>query len=539
MIEAFSSRTGAPTVRIDGVALHSPYDPVREADRFVASAIGPEPPSTILVLGEGLGYVSQAAVRLHPRARVLSVSYSGDLPTGAGTGSVASWSPGSTGTIGDFLRARLGELDIEGLRVVEWPPSARIFAALSLTANEAVRQVVQELNGSFAASVGLGRSWIRNSVANFLALGGYLTGSLCDPARPILIVAPGPSLEQSARCLVENRARFELWALPSSCAFLRDAGLGPDLVVMTDPGFYAVHHLHFAPPGCPIAMPLSAARGTWDLQGKGVRGAYLIAQPVAFEQALLAAAGIDAPLLAPHGTVAATALDLALRSTAGPVIFAGLDMCMRDVLSHARPNAFDALLMAVSGRLAPHEGLCHGRAAAQHAERLPGAPGYRISPPLKTYAGWFHAAAGSGTGRVFRLLSSPVAMAGMIDIRPDGLGSLLDGLPSTSPGCGLRPASPYPSDSVRTAIVRRLLDGWAGGLAGLQADLERPGWEAALSGSPEAFSLASTIAPRQLVEARRRDRLGDAEGSVAARAAMLAECVGFLRRLGGRSADAA
>ncbi len=189
---------------------------------------------------------------------------------------------------------------------------------------------------------------------------------------------------------------------------------------MTDPGFYSMHHLHFAPPPCPLAMPLSRRGrvGGCPDAATGGRGAsdLFLGQPAVFEKELLDAAGVSAPLIPPHGTVAATAIQLALASTSAAVIIAGLDMGSRDLLSHARPNAFDSLLLMEASRLKPHTSLLFQRAATLGS--LSGKRGnfLRVSPALRTYAGWFDSGLAAAKGRVHRLMPSAVPLAGMIPL---------------------------------------------------------------------------------------------------------------------------
>ena len=300
MVEVFTSRSGSPSIRIDGVALHSPYDPAREAERFAEAALGPETPSTVVVLGEGLGYLTRWVRGVHPSARVLKVHYSEEISRSSSSVSEAdgdTWHPGLRVSVGEFLASRIGELDVEGLRMIEWPPSARLFPGLSRTANEALQQCLRELNGSLVTTISVGRLWLRNCVANFLSLGEVFRGAPCSPQRSIVITASGPSLESAAPLLREVRADVDIWALPSSAPFLREAGLKPDLLVMTDPGFFAIHHLHHAMPDCPVAMPLSAARGLWRLaaQGSDRTRSFLLEQPGLMEEVFLQALGIPAP----------------------------------------------------------------------------------------------------------------------------------------------------------------------------------------------------------------------------------------------------
>src|SRR5208282_3958810 len=139
MIELFTARSGAPSVKVDGVAMHSPYDPAREAERFVQESLGDENPSTVIVLGECVGHIVRAVARLKPGASLLAAVYSPGIAQAA---------------------------PVQGVRT--WHPAARAFPEVSRAANEAVRQVVQELNGSFVTTVASGRRWLRNSLANFV-----------------------------------------------------------------------------------------------------------------------------------------------------------------------------------------------------------------------------------------------------------------------------------------------------------------------------------------------------------------------------------
>jgi hypothetical protein len=526
MIELFTAKSGAPSLKVDGVALHSPYDPRREAQRFVRQALGDEGLSAVIVLGESVGHITEAAASAHPRALVLAVVYSPDIARAAQLPAVVSWDPSRSEGLDEFLRLRLGELQIEGLRVIEWPPSARAFPDASRSANEAVRRVVQELNGSLVTTVAAGRLWVRNCFANFLHIDTVRSGPMCADARPIVIAAPGPSLEEAAGLIAEVRGRVALWALPSSCPSLLGHGLQPDLVVMTDPGFYALHHLHFASPACPLAMPLSAARGCWDLHPPPA--VVLLEQPFLVERTLLQAAGLSAPSVTPHGTVTATAVDLALAATRAPVIVAGLDLGSRDLLSHARPNAFDRLLHLQSSRLEPHTGLWFERAERFGSSAVPGM-GFRTSPALRTYAGWFDTGAAGARDRLHRLLPSEVAVASMSPMDGRGLRELLHAAPEAAADGAPVPVPGYPGPAQRARIAAEILVAWRRQVTDARDALFRGSVD--LARFPIVLELAHLIAPRRLVDALRKSRRGDLEAARAAATATLEECKGFLHGL--------
>ena len=538
MVELFTAKSGAPSLKVDGIALHSPYDPVREARRFVQESLGRETPSVVVILGECVGHLSQAVAEAHPRALVLPVVYSPEITVAAGLPRRDVWDPSGPGALEEYLRARVGELQVEGLRVLEWPPSARAFPTASRAANEAVRRVVQELNGSFVTTVAAGRLWLRNCLSNFLYLDEVLAGPRSAPGRPIVVAAPGPSLELAAAAIEGARGRIALWALPSSCPFLLDRGLQPDLVVMTDPGYYALHHLHFAAPACPVVMPLSAARGCWALSPRPA--AIFLEQPFLVERSLLSAAGVKAPWVAPHGTVTATAVELALSCTDGPVILAGLDLGSRDLLTHARPNAFDALLHRESSRLLPHLGQWFARDADLGSFTVPGSAGFRSTTALRTYAGWLEDGLQATRGRLYRLLPSPQALSSMQPLDERDLQDLLSPFPAgggTPAGDRLRG---YPDAARRREIAGRLIREWrdavraahrglGGGLGGGLAGDSQEGQD--LGAQPLVLDLAHMISPRHVVDALRRSRRGQAAAARDSAAQALAESEQVLRDL--------
>lgn len=529
-------------MRVDGLALHSPYDPAREAERFAESSLGPEPPSTVVILGEGLGYLTRWLADVHPAARVIRIYYS----TGVFRSSLPipsrhqqAWHPDLGTKVAEFLRGQISDLDVEGLRILEWPPSARLFPELSRAANEAVQQCLLELNGSLVTTMSMGRVWLRNSVFNFLSLDEVLEGAPCSSERTVVIVASGPSLESALPLLIDIRDAVDIWALPSSLPVLATAGLEPDLLFMTDPGYYAIHHLHHAVPACPVAMPLSAARGLWELTPRGSRpGPFLLAQPGILEEMFLRAMGVSAPLVAPHGTVAATALDLARVSTRGPVILAGLDMCTNDIVSHARPNEFEQFFLQRSSRTTPYYCFWYRRSADQNAIRVPGSDMARAPLSLRTYAGWLGRDEAAAGPRLYRLLPSPVFLAGMNPLDAQTLGELARSSAHPPRGPQLMRHAGLPSRPKRISLASRILAEWRGIIAEGRARAGGPEGHSALA-SAEVFAIAYQLATQSLLETRRKARLGDEKGARESAVALLDECEGFLRGLGERIKNAA
>jgi hypothetical protein len=524
MLEIRIARSGQPTARIRGRFLHSPYDPEKEACRFAQERLKRQSPAAILLLGAELGHLRAALRRLHPQAGLLAVFYDQELHARSldRPGPETSWHPGR-GPLLEFLRGAVEELHTEGLAVLEWPASARIYPEVSLAAHRQVAQLLRERRGSLATTAALGRRWLANSFRNYLGLERILAPRPAASERPILIAASGPSLEQGLPVLSSLRSRMALWCLPSALSCLLEHGLAPDLVISTDPGFYASAHLQpLARSAAPLAMPLTAAPGAWAFPG----GTLLLCQDAPYEESLLAAARYPALKVPPQGTVAATALELALSSTRFPVVWAGLDLSYLDLRGHARPSFFDRFLLARARRTSPLELQTFALAREQAPRRLPDSRA-RSGLALDTYAGWFASLPRSKCERLYRLNPSAVGLEGMRRLDNSALEGLLRGWtggeqPASAP---LHPG--YPDRRARLRLALDLLEGWRRSCA------RSPGVQEALQ-DRQLSSLAYHYDAAALAKIIRLARRQSGPEASERWAALLLRLDGFLARLAGR-----
>lgn len=535
MVELRAARSGQPTALVDGRYLNSPYDPVAEAERFAAGCLGGEPPAAVLLLGAEVGHALAALRQRCPEARLLAVFYDRELAARSTPGPWAVWHPGAGEPLLDFLRRALEEPALEGLVVLEWPASARLFPAVSAEAHRQVAQLLREQRGSLATTAVLGRRWLRNCLRNFVEIGQVLAPPPRGERRPVLIAASGPSLERALPLLSVPRRRFLLWSLPSAVECLLARGLEPDLVVQTDSSWYARAHLSClqAPP-VPVAMPLAAATGAWRLPG----GTLLLAQDAAYENELLAAAGYPAPRALPQGTVAATALQLALGWSLGPVVFLGLDLCFEDLRGHARPNLFERSLEQGVFRLEPREQRLFAWAEAQAPRRLPGPGRLRTGRALETYAGWFASLRLPDADRLYRLLPSAVPLPGLTSLDPPAFGQLLSSGPDDPGSAQAAPPrwAPYPDPPARRKIAAGKLAAWADLARRARDGLPEAGSVASVSADPLLSSLVTHFDAARRAEISRVRRLRGEPEAAAKAAALLEDLSSFLSGWGARLA---
>jgi hypothetical protein len=353
-----------------------------------------------------------------------------------------AWKPGSE-TLDAFARREVEAPLDSGFVFLSWPPAQRVFGERIEAAEAEIRRVLRERQGSLVTEGYFGRAWIRNVAVNAVAPTRFW--SLRFQPGAVVIAASGPRLEHAIPDIRRYRERFALWALPSALLPLRSAGIAPDLVVLTDPGFYAGCHLEPLRelPGTPVLMPLTAARGTWRVAARPV----LIQQDFALERSAVARAGLPASPLEPNGTVAGTAIAFAERHGMQPVFTAGLDLCTEDIHTHARPQVLDRYLQRKEGRLSPELTARYTRIRGMR--RLHGRS--YASSALETYTEWFRRQAGAGTGEdpPCRLFPSPVQLP-FPKCSPEALAE-------QRPARQELRAEPTPGRAERNEAIRRLL----------------------------------------------------------------------------------
>jgi hypothetical protein len=453
-ITVVASKSLAPACKAGDVWLHSPYDPEREAQRFVLSALGTSRPTHVILLGPCLDYLSSAVRSVLPLSRIVSVQYSAFFAGKERSAPDASWHPGLGSSLDAFLDANLDEDAVSGVAVLEWEPAARAFPAETFLAKKAVGSSLDRLNSSTATIKAFGKRWIANACASFLLIERALT--VLPGEWPVVVAAAGPSLNASLELLSGSGGRFVMIAVSSALVACLKAGLAPDIVVSTDGGFWSRTHLHpLSGKGAVLASPLTALPSASLYRSNDL---VLLDQGSFAESELLPRLGPSLSL-PPHGTVSGTALYLASRITQGPIIAAGLDLASYGDLSHARPHGFDSFLAGSSSRLSPLEATLWSRGIDSAPERLSIEP-WRSSRVLKAYASALSLDFRSLHGRIFRLLPSPQSLSAFDPIDAESLGYLMAKAPRREASLFAEAAILSPSD--RRSVLAERLTAWRG-----------------------------------------------------------------------------
>ena len=403
MVRIEKSKSGTLSAISGGVYLNSRYDPLGEARKLVKERLRDSQPRTVIVLGETLGYLAKTVSDYFPGCRCIQVYYDSALYRESSFRVDDAWHPKSGISLNAFFRNAINELDLGDLFFLEWTPSAKVYPEIAKQALTDLRSAISICNGNVSTTALFGKRWLRNTVYNYLAV-DHVSNS-APTAELVVIAAAGPTLEESMETLAANRSAFYLIALPSAVSALFRKDLLPDLLVVTDPGYYSGVHLKAVTRNrVKIAMPYTSVRDA----GRHASEIILLNQGNYLENVLLEASTIPYLRVDSHGTVAGTALFIG-RFIGTSIVFAGLDLTGRDMQTHARPHAFDPFFENASKRTFPSQTSRYFR-GFENRLRPNGAENIGA---LETYAGWFNAVSASMDCSLYRLNPSPVRIDGM------------------------------------------------------------------------------------------------------------------------------
>lgn len=413
----FEAKNGEPTVRYRDTLLHSSYNPGREARRFADRAPRAR---CYLILGGGLGHLAAALNRGVPDAHLLTVHPSGELAEAAAGAPGGHVSPASRRELAGAMATAFGAESRYGFELLLWEPASKAAPEWIRRQQEWALSIAREWHGSLLSTGYFGPTWLRNAVRNLIGTHADALSSLPLHKQPVLAV-PGPTLDRDLPWLRREREGIFLLAVSSALAPLAQGGLTADLLVHTDGGFWATHHLRpqlhhnhrsrhleidlrgVGTPLPPVAAPIRAA---FPAGLEGSLSLLLVDPTSPIELALRRATRLPALPLPGHGTVSGTALRLLRHLSDKSPLLLGLDLAVEGLRSHCKGHAFEPLLLGMSRRERPLPTVLRNRLG--EARRIE--PPWRQPRDLQLYAESLAAELAACPNRCRRLHPSPVAL---------------------------------------------------------------------------------------------------------------------------------
>ncbi len=395
-----TSRSGEPTAYLNGRALHSRFDPKKEALRAAQNA----PEAAILVLGGlGLGYVAEALLEERPDLRLVVAEADPMLPARAAAvrnmdkilrqPRVSLFAGGNPAEITELLKGGAAGASLE---YMEWKPSAAAHPAWYARLREVVADTRQRRNVNARTLERFGPLWVRNLTAN---IPNILRAVSLAPWEntftdiPALIIAGGPSLEKLLPELKVLQERFLLIAVDTAAWAVLAQGVRPDIIAAVDPQYWNTRHLDKCAryePGTEDILIL-AESATHPAVFRRLKGRpWLTRTRFPLGTLLEDAAGIQGVLEA-GGSVATAAWDLA-RYLGCPRLFAaGLDLGFPGRQTHFSGSLSRERPLIYSQRTSPAENAFFHALHSAGCRNVPAADGGEVlsDARMDVYAAWF------------------------------------------------------------------------------------------------------------------------------------------------------
>ncbi len=471
-LEIFTARSGVPSARLGGLAVHSAYDPRAEAEHSAATL--PPLADSCVLAGFGLGYLAEALLGENP-ASCPDAGDGGEIACLTGlAGAAAADTPAAAVPTGHAavdtvivcessaanLKAALGARDLSRLLaderlgfVVGGEPDA-VLAALDASnvrrpqifgisavekGDEAWYRALRDALRRFSDKESInentlrrfGGRWVRNLSHNlpllaelpgtsllensFACPASAGTAEACVPRQglPALVLAAGPSLDEVLPYIEQLRERMLIVCVDTALRSLLRFGLDPDFLVVVDPQYWNWRHLEGLSAPRAILVSESAA---WPAVFRfRCRASFLCGSLFPLGRYLETAVGPKGELGA-GGSVATSAWDLCRLLGAGQIYMAGLDLSFPGGGTHARASLFEQRALSSGSRL---RGASTDEAASLFSapsRELPAYDGSTVHSDerLSLYAWWFESRLARPTSpRTWNLGSHGVKIPGM------------------------------------------------------------------------------------------------------------------------------
>jgi len=414
------AKTGDPVLKINGMYIHSPRDPLREGQRL-AQACGENAggeKKAVVILGFGLGYAAVAAAEMghcvivaeKHKSLLIKALEVRDFSEFLGKNRIIFVIGGS----GEAITSALSIADeiISGGNTEAKKTAPYIINNKALTAfdeqwykqaEDRIRSWTMRDDINTATHKRFGQRWVRNFSRNIEAirdypgisrLSNFASADAENKPLPVFLAAAGPSLDKIKPLLHDIYERCVIVAVDTNLRFFVKNNIQPDFVLVVDPQFWNSRHLD------------RCIRKENNLQTALIAesAVYPPVLKLPFKNKFLC--GSMLPLgkfierkvdektkLGAGGSVASTAWDFARFLGALEIWIAGLDLSFPDLKTHFRGARFEELSNSGSNRFNPVEKWVVRALRDGFPFKAPSVHGGQVTTDrrLSLYAVWFEA----------------------------------------------------------------------------------------------------------------------------------------------------
>ena len=428
--ELVTAKNGDTSAREGGAALHSLYNPLREASNAVSQAAVAEK-SCAVFYGFGLGFQVIEFCKKYPQKKLVLLEP--DLLHLLAALCILDWTAvfnhekliiavgcpqeSVLSLIEDSSKVNVGNTGVNDTFFFDIPAFTNHAAEYFNDVRTIVKRNQRKNEINAATLKKFGKLWVRNSVKNISQLSrcqGLEGFKNAGGALPFLIVGAGPSLEGLLPQLAELKKRMVIVCVETALHTLLKAGIQPDFIMLMDPQFWAYRHIAGLPaPESVLITEVSTYPAAFRFPCKKImlcKSQFPVGQY--FEKKL----SLDLGDLGTGGSVASAAWNFAYFCGAKTIFTAGLDLSFPSKQTHIKGSSAEQTFHTSSLRTKTVENFTAGVLFGANASPAENYLGERVTTDsrMKMFAWWFEARlAACPEARTFTLCPQSMKIPGI------------------------------------------------------------------------------------------------------------------------------
>ncbi|MDR1221198.1 MAG: DUF115 domain-containing protein [Treponema sp.] len=316
--------------------LHSRYNPVAEAEKYINSLSVRQGIRFFILIEPGMGYMIPALEKRFPNAKLVALHVEDAQ---------------REGDVQSALEKVIPDTEASTIEIIEWRPSLFFYKERYVRLMSETVAFVKRIDANKRTTTYFGKKWFRNFFKNITIIDTFLAPE--KQSGSCVIAGAGPSLEEALPIIKNLKETKGIFVLAASSAVepLFHANVKPDMVVATDGGNWALFHLYSTlrprreQGGNALEdewKPILAISAFAALPSQAASSPVLLMTDGSlWQKTVLAGLGVPFLNMPQRGTVTASALDMAFAVFQGNVFIAGIDLANDGVRAHARPYPLD------------------------------------------------------------------------------------------------------------------------------------------------------------------------------------------------------
>ncbi|OMC89151.1 hypothetical protein BK128_04275 [Viridibacillus sp. FSL H7-0596] len=342
-IEHLTSKKNIPTVTVNGLLLHSKYDPIVEAERIAQSNYSMH--HTIILFGYGLGYLVDELLNKVENEHIVIIDpliENGFLEIcerHKNENKVVYWEAGHTNTLGYTIAGLSDGLELK-LKTISSPNYDSLFQKEYYKLLRYLRDFQDKTQINNNTVTFFAEQWQKNLAYNLTSIVQDNSLSILQNKFnvPVVIASGGPSLTKQLPLLKKMEKHVIIIAAGSTINSLLAANIEPDFVVSIDGGEPNYHH--FKGLTCENARLIYSTFNHHGIRKSFQKKGYVF---TAMEQGSIVKYlhdkfDMEIPMVLGGGTVAHFTYSIAHLLNSGPIAMLGQDLAYTNNQTHAQSN---------------------------------------------------------------------------------------------------------------------------------------------------------------------------------------------------------